>query len=111
MLRPTVSVLMGVYHPQKDTVLLRRSVLSVLAQDIRELELIICDDGSAPEAIAFLDQIGCEDKRVVLLREGSLYALAGKLNACLQIAKGKWIARMDDDDYSMVCRQSSDPQP
>lgn len=100
MPRPIVSVIMGVYHPQKDTALLRRSVLSILAQDMWELELIICDDGSSQETAILLDQIKREDNRIVLLREGNLYTLPCKLNACLRIAKGEWVARMDDDDFS-----------
>lgn len=100
MHKPQVSVLMGVYYRRADTALLERSVRSVLEQSVRELELLICDDGSSGDASALLDRMAKEDGRISLIRPGGLVSLPSKLNACLKAARGSWIARMDDDDYS-----------
>lgn len=98
--QPLVSVLMGVRYRREDLALLERSVRSILAQTYRNIECLICDDGSTPEARALLDQFSQEDKRVKLLRGYPKLDLASKLNVCLANAKGAYIARMDDDDHS-----------
>ena len=95
-----VSVLMGVYYRRADTALLERSVRSILAQTHRDLELLICDDGSSAEAAALLDELARQDGRIRLLRPGNAYSLPCKLNICLRNARGRWLARMDDDDFS-----------
>lgn len=101
---PEISVLMGVYYHRPDIQLLERSVKSVLEQTVKDIELLICDDGSIEEAVAYVDKLAKDDGRVHVVREGTLYSLPAKLNACLNEAKGKWIARMDDDDYSHLNR-------
>ena len=49
-----VSVIMGVCHPEEDTSLLERSVLSVLEQSFCDYEFIICENGSSINAINLL---------------------------------------------------------
>ncbi len=84
--------------------LLERSVRSILEQSIAGFELLICDDGSSPEAKRFLDQLASEDERVRLIRPGDRIKLAEKLNTCLAQARAPFLARMDDDDYSCPVR-------
>ncbi len=91
---------MGVYSQNADTSMLQRSVRSVLTQSYREFEFLICCDGSSsPEVYSLLEQICQEDERVRLIREEKAFSLAMKLNICLLHAKGRYIARMDDDDW------------
>ena len=98
---PQISVLMGVLWRRETLELLRRSVDSILAQTVTELELLICDDGSSPAAAALLDAYSEKDPRVRLVRPGNKLDLASKLNACLAEARAPLIARMDDDDRSL----------
>lgn len=99
--KPLISVLMGVYYRQKDLNLLKRSVESVLTQTFNDFEFLICDGGSSAETISFLDFLANKDYRIRLVRDDSIpFDLAHKLNACLSYANGKYIARMDDDDFS-----------
>jgi len=96
-----ISVIMGVYYQNTDTSALSKSVSSILSQTIYDIELLICDGGSSKEACLLLENMARQDSRVVLLRDSSIATdLASKLNFCLSMAKGKYIARMDDDDYS-----------
>lgn len=99
-----ISVLMGVYYRKETTALLERSVESVLAQTVSDLELLICDDGSRDEARIYLEQKAERDDRIRLVRPGTCFSLPEKLNVCLRAAKGEWIARMDDDDYAHLLR-------
>ena len=91
---------MGIYYRRQDTTVLERSIRSILVQSISDLELLICDDGSLPCASNLLEHLASEDARIRFVRRGNLLTLSSKLNACLNQARGQWIARMDDDDYS-----------
>ena len=95
-----ISILMGVYYRYSDISLLKRSVLSILDQSVKNIELVLCDDGSSLEARTFLDDLSRVDCRLILVRRGDLYSLPEKLNECLRVSRGNLIARMDDDDFS-----------
>ena len=103
---PSVSVLMGVFYQRKDLTMLRRSVDSILRQNWEDFELLICDSGSLQEASRLLEEYARKDNRVRLLHSSGRYDLAAKLNVCLREARGRYIARMDDDDCSDTDRLS-----
>jgi len=97
---PEISVIMGVYNQRSDTTMLQRAVQSILGQSYGDFEFLICDDGSCEAVTSALDEFASGDPRIRLLRGGGKYTLPQKLNYCLRFAKGRYIARMDDDDYS-----------
>ena len=101
---PLISVLMGVRYRREDTGLLERSVRSIQEQTYRSFELPVCDDGSTEKAKVLLDRLAAEDARIRLIRDPVCLDLARKLNLCLKAAKGRYIARMDDDDRSFPDR-------
>lgn len=98
--RPLVSVLMGVLYRRESINLLERSIRSIQDQTYSNWELLICDDGSTEAACQYLDETAAHDKRIRLIRGYPKKDLASKLNWCLTQAKGSYIARMDDDDWS-----------
>ena len=100
MSQPLLSVIIGVYCQKHDVSMLMRSIDSILRQSVSDFEFLICDDGSSNEVVEYLDRAADKDDRIVLVRKGNLFTLPQKLNACLAAAKGKYIARMDDDDFS-----------
>lgn len=95
-----ISVLMGVRYRREDTQLLERSVRSIQEQTYQSFELLVCDDGSTAEAKKLLKRLAGEDTRIQLIRDPACLDLARKLNLCLKTARGRYIARMDDDDWS-----------
>ena len=97
---PKISVLMGIYDKSEDISVLRRSVESILHQTFSDFEFLICDDGSSKQVQAYLDDIAKKDPRIRLIRSGNAFLLPVKLNLCLEKANGKYIARMDGDDFS-----------
>lgn len=101
---PLISVIMGVYYTREDTSMLVNSVASILGQTVPDFEFLICDDGSTEKAAKVLDELAASDSRIRLLRHGDLFTLPQKLNFCLDNARGKYIARMDDDDWSYPYR-------
>jgi len=95
---PLVSVIIPFYQSPN----LPTAIQSILAQTFQDFELILVDNNSPTEihkkAVAFLD-----DSRVRITHEpcqGVVFAM----NKGIQLAKGKYIARMDADDFSYPCR-------
>lgn len=98
-MKDKVSVIMGV-HNTKSIDILKKSIESILNQTYTNLEFIICDDNSNKSIKEFLRDIKKVDKRIIVLENKTNLGLAASLNKCLEVAKGKYIARQDDDDIS-----------
>lgn len=94
-----ISVIMGVYNPEAAR--LKKAAGSIIAQSMEEWEMIIYDDGSDNTYVDSIYETAAMDKRITYIRNGDNHGLAYALNQCLKAAKGKYIARMDDDDESM----------
>ena len=75
---------------------------SILAQTVRDLELIVVDDGSRDETPALLASL--DDPRVVVLRNEEPTGLASALNLGFERAGSRYIARMDADDVALPRR-------
>lgn len=71
---------------------------SVLNQTIRDLEVICVDDGSTDASAAIIRQYVEKDNRVVFLRQENNGPAVAR-NRALKIAKGKYIAFLDADDF------------
>ena len=98
-----VSVIMGVYNQwNKDE--LYAAVYSILEQSLQSFEFIIYDDGSDSELARTIKKLEELDKRIIVIRKEENHGLAFSLNTCIQIARGKYIARMDADDVSVKNR-------
>ncbi|MFJ7565838.1 glycosyltransferase family 2 protein [Herminiimonas sp. NPDC097707] len=77
---------------------LRLAVLSILQQSFKNWELLIIDDGSDDDALQTIEDL--KDSRIRILIDGSNRGLAARLNECVELACGKYFARMDQDDVS-----------
>ena len=88
--------------------LLERSIPSVLAQDYRNIEVVVVGDAAPPETAAGIEQLNDPRVRYENLnvrgpypddpRERWLVAGTGPLNRALELARGAWIAVNNDDD-------------
>jgi glycosyltransferase involved in cell wall biosynthesis len=91
---PKVSVII----PTRDRIgLVRRALESARRQRDVTAEVVIVDDGSAPDVAAALEALAAQDVRVV--RNPQSRAPAGARNAGIDAARGDWVAFLDDDDY------------
>jgi len=93
--RPLVTVAMPVYNAGK---YLRLAVLSIIKQTFTDWEMLIIDDGSTDNAFDSISDIN--DERIHILRDGSNKGLAARLNEAIDLARGQYFARMDQDDVS-----------
>lgn len=96
-----VSVVMGVYQPKKEW--LEKSIRSILAQTFQDFELIIVCDGNG-ETLPFLRVWEEQDERIKVFYYEENKGLAFALNYGISRAKGEFIARQDDDDFSLPNR-------
>lgn len=95
-----ISVIMGIKYWRSSNEPLKTAIDSILAQSYTNLELIICERDSTASAKELLKRYTEQDQRVILIDGYSTNSFSEQLNICLEKACGKWIARMDDDDYS-----------
>jgi glycosyltransferase involved in cell wall biosynthesis len=80
--------------------LLRRAIDSVLAQTWRDFELIVVDDASSDDTPALLGALA-EPRLRVIRREANAGAAAAR-NAGIAVARGAYVAFIDDDDFWLV---------
>ncbi len=95
MMSPIVSILMPVY---KTAPYLREAMDSILSQTFTDYELIVLNDCSPDNADEILDIYS--DPRIVRYKREKNVGLSNILNVGLEMARGKYIARMDSDDLS-----------
>lgn len=91
---PDISVLIPVHNSEKT---ISRAIKSILDQTFQNFELLIIENGSSDNTTEIISKHN--DERIIhkSLREKSI-VLA--LNHGLNLARGKYIVRMDADDYS-----------
>ena len=99
--KPLVSVVMSTYNREKS---LAGAIDSVLNQTMTDFEFIIVNDGSTDNTAKILEEYAQKDKRIVVITHKKNMGLVAGLNSGLDKARGKYIARMDDDDKSLPFR-------
>lgn len=92
---PQVSVIVPVYNAEK---YLAECVDSILAQTLRDVEVILVDDGSTDSSPALCDTYAEKDHRVKVIHKANGRAASAR-NAGLKIAQGEYIAFVDSDDW------------
>lgn len=75
------------------------AIESILGQTFRDFEFLIIDDGSTDRSVEIVEEYG--DSRIRLVRNEQQIELIRTLNRGLELARGKYIARMDADDISL----------
>lgn len=79
---------------------LKTAVESILSQSLREIELILVDDGSTDGSSERCDEYARNDCRIVVIHQRNGGICAAR-NAALEIAQGEYIGFSDhDDEYS-----------
>jgi teichuronic acid biosynthesis glycosyltransferase TuaG len=92
-MNPAISVIIPTYNRPSA---LRRAIESILAQTILPIEILICEDGISSET----------EKIVSSFNTSLIHWIPGKhvgrpsipRNRGIQVAKGEWLAFLDDDD-------------
>ena len=91
---PVVSIVVPIYKVER---YLGQCVESILAQTLREIEVILVDDGSPDGCPALCDAYAARDSRVRVIHQENQGAGASR-NIGLASARGKYIIFLDSDD-------------
>lgn len=90
-----VSVVVPVYNAEK---YLAKSIESMLSQSLKEIELILVNDGSKDKSLAICEEYAKRDSRIIVINKRNEGACIAR-NTGISIAKGKYIQLVDADDY------------
>jgi glycosyltransferase involved in cell wall biosynthesis len=98
MNNPRVSIIVPTYNR---VALLGRAIKSVLTQSFSDYELIVINDASTDATRDFLNDLAKGDPRIRPIHnsKNNYPDISKNLNEGLRLARGNYIARLDDDDY------------
>ena len=94
-----LSVLLPAYNAER---YIRSSVQSVLAQTHADFELIVVNDCSTDGTLRIVSEIG--DDRLRIVDNPVNLGVVGSLNHAMSHARGRYIARIDADDFCTPTR-------
>jgi len=101
-----ISVIFPVFN--ESPFLLDKSLLSIITQTYKNIEILILDDHSENlETLKYLKEIQSKDTRIKVLRWGKNLGLTKSLNQGISFASGSYILRHDADDWSELNRIES----
>lgn len=92
---PKVSIIIPVYKVEK---YIDRCIQSVINQTLKEIEIILIDDGSPDRCPRICDAYAIKDKRIKVIHKNN-EGLGFARNTGIKIATGDYIAFVDSDDY------------
>jgi glycosyltransferase involved in cell wall biosynthesis len=98
---PAVTVLVPVFNRER---FVDDAIRSVIAQDFDDFELLLVDDGSTDRTPAVLEAWQQRDARVVVVTSPANRGIPEALNLGLAHARGRYVARLDSDDFMMPRR-------
>jgi hypothetical protein len=96
--RPLVSVLLPVYNGKP---YLDAALQSILSQTYQRFEVIAIDDGSTDGSYEIIQTFA--DSRIHLFRQSN-QGLPAALNRAIELSKGEYLARQDQDDLALPQR-------
>lgn len=94
--QPKVTIVMATFNRP---IMLRRAIESILRQTFSEWECIIVDNVSDDDTRIVLQEFAAHDARIIPLRNEKPRYLSESLERGVHMARGKYLARLDDDDY------------
>ncbi len=96
-----VSVLIPVFNGEN---FVGKAIASALGQTVRDIEVVVADNGSTDATWTVVMAFAFADSRVRPLRALAGQGAAFARNACLEAARGEWIAVLDADDFMLPTR-------
>src|SRR5437016_1292414 len=92
---PIASIIIPAYNRESS---LKRAIKTALQQSIRDIEVIVVDDGSRDRTAIVAGRCADADRRVRLLRHSVNRGAQAARNTGAQAARGRWLTFLDSDD-------------
>ena len=89
-----VSVIVPVYNVER---YLPKSILSIINQTLKEIEIILIDDGSTDSSLSIMKELAKEDSRIKIFSQPN-HGQSVARNIGLVNSRGKYIYFFDSDD-------------
>lgn len=100
---PKVSVIVPIYGVEK---FLRECLDSILSQSLKDIEIILIDDGGKDKCPQIIDEYAQKDNRIIAIhKENGGYGQT--CNVGLERATGEYVAIVEPDDY-INCKMYED---
>ncbi len=95
MTQPLLSIIIPIYNVKK---YIQQCVDSVLSQTLKDIEIILVDDGSTDGCAEVVDNYAKMDSRIIAIHQpNSGYGRA--VNHGIEVAKGEYIGIVESDDW------------
>ena len=92
---PKVSVIIPVYNVEK---YLRECLDSVVNQTLKDIQIILIDDGSTDSSLGICKEYAQKDNRIKIIEQKNQGAGAAR-NRGMSEAKGDYLYFLDSDDF------------
>ena len=93
--QPKVSVIVPIYNGEK---FLRKCLDSIVNQTLKDIEIILVNDGSVDESYKICQEYAKKDHRIIL-RNQKNKGSANARNQGMKLASGQYIGFVDSDDF------------
>ena len=90
-----VSILVPAYNVEA---YLDECLQSLLSQTLKEIEIVVVDDGSSDRTATIAEQYAASDSRIRVIRLPEHQGVSHARNACLAEAQGEYLSFVDSDD-------------
>lgn len=90
-----ISVIIPVYNTEQYLI---ECIDSVVNQTLKDIEIILVDDGSTDSSLSICNEYAQKDNRITVLQQDHKCAGAAR-NKGLEIAKGEYLSILDSDDF------------
>lgn len=98
---PLVTIAIPIYNAEK---YLDYAICSCINQTYTNWELLLMCDGSTDNSLQIAESYAAKDTRITVVNDDTNKGLVYRLNQSVQMANGKYYARMDADDIMGINR-------
>jgi glycosyltransferase involved in cell wall biosynthesis len=93
---PLISIIIPLYNNKNEYIL--RSLMSIEAQTLKNIEIIYINDYSKNDSIFFLNILKIIDKRILLIKNEKNRGILYSKSLGVKISRGKYVIVIDQDD-------------
>lgn len=90
-----VSIALTTYNGEK---YLKQQIDSLLSQTYKDIEIVVCDDGSTDSTINILQEYSASDSRIKVFLNKKNLGFAKNFEKAISLCSGEFIALCDQDD-------------
>lgn len=95
MISPKISIIIPVYNTEE---FVEEAVRSIMNQTLKDIEIIIINDGSTDNSLSIIKRLANEDNRIQIYSQKN-QGLSITRNQGISYANGKYLYFMDSDDF------------